>query len=64
MLESIRIGAILLRPFLPDTSEEIFRQLNTQKTSLESVKEFGGLSLGTVLNDPEPIFKRIENKEE
>lgn len=64
LLESIRIGAILLRPFLPDTSEEIFRQLNTQKTSLESVKEFGGLSLGTVLNDPEPIFKRIENKEE
>ena len=64
LLESIRIGAILLRPFLPDTSEEIFRQLNTQKTSLESVKEFGGLSLGTVLNDHEPIFKRIENKEE
>lgn len=64
LLESIRIGAILLKPFLPDTSDEIFRQLNTEKTSLESIKEFGGLTLGTALNDPEPIFKRIENKEE
>ena len=29
LLESIRIGAVLLSPFLPETSEEIFKQFST-----------------------------------
>ena len=64
LLESIRIGAVLLTPFLPDTSNEIFRQLNTDITSIDSINEFGGLKVGTTLNDPVPLFKRIEITEE
>ena len=60
LLESIRIGAVLLHPFLPSTSEEIFRQLNTKFDTFESIKEFGALELGSTLNDPKPLFIRIE----
>ena len=60
LLESIRIGAVLLYPFLPETSQEIFKQLNTEETNLSSIEHFGALKEGTVLNDPYPLFKRIE----
>ena len=60
LLESIRIGAVLLSPFLPETSEKIFAQLNTDLTSYESIQEFGQLKEGDILNNPEPLFKRIE----
>lgn len=60
LLESIRIGAVLLSPFLPETSEKIFKQLNTDKTDYESIQEFGQLKEGNMLNNPEPLFKRIE----
>ena len=60
LLESIRIGAVLLSPFLPETSEKIFTQLNTNLTSYESIQEFGQLKEGETLNNPEPLFKRIE----
>ena len=63
LLESIRIGAVLLHPFLPDTAEKIFKQLNTDVTSYDSINEFGGLKVGESLNDPEPLFARIEKKE-
>lgn len=62
LLESIRIGAILLSSFLPETSEKIFSQLNTDVTDIESVKEFGKLKTGEVLNDPEPLFIRIDKE--
>ena len=64
LLESIRIGAILLSPFLPDTSEEIFRQLNTSINSIDTTKSFGHLVEGSKLNDPIPLFKRIEKTTE
>ena len=60
LLESIRIGAVLLSPFLPETSEKIFAQLNTNLKSYESIQEFGQLKVGESFNNPEPLFKRIE----
>ena len=64
LLESIRIGAILLSPFLPDTSEEIFKQLNTSINSIDTTTSFGHLVEGSKLNDPVPLFKRIEKTTE
>ncbi|MBO5474974.1 MAG: methionine--tRNA ligase [Bacilli bacterium] len=64
LLESIRIGAVLLNPFLPDTSNEIFRQLNTNVVDIDTISQFGGLVVGESLNDPVPLFKRIEITEE
>jgi len=62
ILESLRISAILLKPFIPATSERIFGQLNTDVTSYDSVKTFGGLKKGSKLNAPEPLFIRIINE--
>ena len=59
LLEAIRVGAVLLTPYLPDTSKEIFRQLNTEDTDINSINEFGKLKEETVLEDPKPIFARI-----
>ena len=47
---------------MPETSEKIFSQLNTDVTDIESVKEFGKLKTGEVLNDPEPLFIRIDKE--
>lgn len=60
LLESIRVGAVLLQPYLPETAEEIFRQLNTDVKTIESISSFDGLKEGIVLNDPKPLFLRIE----
>ena len=60
LLESIRIAAVYLQPFIPDTSDEIFKQLNTQNRSLESTKDFKGMDPGIILNEPKIIFQRIE----
>ena len=59
LLESIRICAIFLSPFLPDTSEKIFNQLNTQNITYET-KNFGRLESPISLNTPQHLFSRID----
>ena len=60
LLESIRVGAVLLKPFLPDTSDKIFKQLNTENKGYDSIDNFDGLDSDIKLNDPSPLFARIE----
>lgn len=60
LLESIRIGAVLLKPFLPETSDKIFKQLNTENKGYDSINNFDGLDSDIKLNDPSPLFARIE----
>ena len=56
LLELIRKGSILLQSFLPDTSKEIFRQLNTSASNLkEEVKQYSVV-------EPKPIFARIDKE--
>ena len=64
LLESIRICAIYLSAFLPETSEKIFEQLNTKVTDFESASKFGGLEVGNTLAEPVHLFDRIEVKED
>ncbi len=59
LLESIRICAIFLSPFLPDTSEKIFNQLNTQNRTYET-KDFGMLESPITLITPQHLFSRID----
>ena len=59
LLESIRICAIFLSPFLPDTSEKIFDQLNTQNRTYET-KDFDMLESPITLNTPQHLFSRID----
>ena len=61
LLESIRSGATLLYPFLPETADKIFSQLNTNNRSVESIN-FKGMDKGIKLNNPEPLFARIDKE--
>ncbi len=62
LLEGIRYLAVLLSPYMPDTSKEIFRQLNTDETSYDSICDFGGLKVGSKVGAPTPLFSRIDGE--
>ena len=57
LLESIRVCANLLEPFLPGTSEEMLKQINIDNKDLEFVDDNK-----YELNDPKPLFLRIQEK--
>lgn len=59
LIETIRYIAVLLRPFLPQTSEKIFGQINTTACSLESLAEYGANGI-TRVGTPEVLFARID----
>ena len=61
LLEAIRSGAILLSPFLPETADKIFHQLNTENRFIDTIN-FKGLDTGIKLNEPEPLFNRIDKE--
>lgn len=64
LVESISIGAVLLCPFMPETTEKILQQLNAEKRSLDKCKEFGVYVSGTKVTDaPEILFARLDIKE-
>ena len=63
LLESVRIGAILLKPFLPEAAEKILVSLNTKKTSEDDLT-FGLLENGIQITDkPEILFVRLKEDE-
>lgn len=62
LLECIRIAAVLLFPFMPDTSKNILKQIGTDKDSFDSIKEFGALVSGTPTGEPAVLFARIDEE--
>ena len=58
LLESIRVSAVALRPFLTATSEEIFKQLNINDETYSFVDN-NKYTVGT----PIPLFLRIDKDE-
>jgi methionyl-tRNA synthetase len=66
LAESLRIIAVLLKPFLTETPNKIFNQLGVEKESLQSwgsITNFGQIN-GTSVNKQSPIFPRLEVEEE
>ena len=62
LLDAIRHGAVLLQAFLPETSDRIFKQLNTSNTDFESIKDFSGMEALSKVGEAEVLFARIETK--
>lgn len=62
LLEGIRYLAILLKPYMPDTSKEILSQLNTNVTDYDSLLTFGGLKAGESVGEPKVLFSRIDSE--
>ncbi len=60
LLETIRVAATLLHPFLPETAERIFKQLNITHPTWDSLTAFGALPAGHQLNQGEILFARID----
>ncbi len=64
LTESICIGSSLLSPFLPETAERIFAQLNTTCRSFDTLDIFGEYPSGNkVTAAPEILFARLDIKE-
>ncbi len=64
LTESISIGAELLKAFLPDTSENILKLLNTPAREYDTLGEFGLYPSGNkVTEKPEILFARMDIKE-
>ena len=64
LVESIVIGASLLEPFMPETTEKILAQLNAKKRGYEEMDTFGQYESGTKVTDsPEILFMRLDPKE-
>ena len=60
LLETIRIAAFLLVPFMPQTAEKIFNGLATNVKDYESASVFGSLKSGVATGTAEVLFARID----
>jgi len=65
--ESIRIISVLIRPFMENTSNEIWKQLGIDKgleTTWESLSDWGRLKSGLNVRKEGPMFPRLEVEKE
>ena len=61
LVESIVVGASLLEPYMPETSEKILKQLNPEKRRVTELSNFGLYPSGNKVTDqPEILFARID----
>ena len=62
LLETVRIAAVVLTPYIPATAERIFSQLGTDKKDYATVSEFGTLESGKPLGEASVLFARVDEK--
>jgi len=63
LIESIRIAAVLLESFLPETSQKILDQINTDQRDYSTVDTFGLYASGSKVTDkPQALFMRLDPK--
>lgn len=62
LLEAIRYIAVLLSPFMPETSEKIFAQMNCDIKDYDSLESFGALKAGEKVCKAEALFARIDSE--
>jgi len=67
LAESLRIVSVLIRPFMENTSNSIWRQLGMdhgQGTSWNDISEWGKLPTGLKVRKENPMFPRLDVKQE
>ncbi len=63
LLEVIRQGAVLLKPFIPATAEEILDRLHTDARTYDTVGDhFGLIKPGVQVEESRVLFARIDEK--
>ncbi len=64
LLEAIRIIALYMAPFMPNTSAEVFSRLSlgdiTAVTDIEAASVWGQLPAGNVVETGDPLFPRLD----
>ena len=60
LLEAIRYIAVLLSPFMPETAEKIFAQMNCDIKDYDSLESFGGTKAGVKVGNAVALFARID----
>ena len=60
LLEGIRFVAVLLKPFMPETSDKILQQIGTDVNTLDSLSTFGALKAGDSVGTATPLFSRLD----
>ena len=64
LTEAITIGASLLEPFMPETSQKILSQIHAEKRKLSQMDTFGLYPSGNQVTDkPQILFARMDIKE-
>ena len=67
LIENLRKIAILIIPFMPNTSKKMFEQLGITDENLktwDSLKEYENIKNTKVIEKGEPLFMRLDAKEE
>ncbi len=62
LLESIRMLAVELSPFMPATADAILAQIGTDVRAYDSIQSFGALPLTTKVGEAKPLFARIDGE--
>jgi methionyl-tRNA synthetase len=63
LCEVCRVLAVLLSPFLPQTSARIYEQLGLGALPQQfSAAAWGGLNVGHAIGEPAPLFPRKDDK--
>ena len=62
LLETVRIAAVVLTPYIPDTANRIFAQLGTDKTEYSTALSFGSLESGKTIGEASTLFARVDEK--
>ena len=62
LLETVRIAAVALTPYMPSTAEKIFSILGTDKKDYSTATTFGHLESGKPLGVSEVLFARVDEK--
>ena len=67
LVENLRVVAVLLQPFMPETPVKMFNQLGIESDELktwDSIYEYGKINGGKVIEKGEPLFMRLDVEEE
>ncbi|MBU2261496.1 MAG: methionine--tRNA ligase [Proteobacteria bacterium] len=65
LLDALRITAVLISPFMPDTAAKMMDQLGiVVAQDFESIRNWGGLKAGNELKREDSLFPRVEFKKE
>ena len=62
LVESLRVIAVLIMPFMPRTAESIAQQIGAEELTLESVQTFGGIKVGASVGEAKVLFSRIDEE--